>query len=120
MKRRVDPAIEKIIGGKVSRYAKDTDSRYESERNLLLDELDEVGLDVLAVHEAAHEHYFYLSGKVTLEFEPPVVLFRRDNPKPFKKQLAAVQLRSWEPFPEDAESESIWFSKQRRHSRQAG
>jgi len=109
MTRRVDPYIDKIVGREVSQNVKDTDSRYESERNLLLDELDEVGLDVLAVHEAAHEHYFYLSGKVVLEFEPPVVRFRKDNPRPFKKQLAAGQLRSWEPFSEDAES--TWLLK---------
>ena len=109
MTRRVHPEIENIVGREVSQNVKDTDSRYESERNLLLDELDEVGPDVLAVHEAAHEHYFYLSGKVVLEFEPPVVRFRRDNPRPFKKQLAGVRLRSWEPFPED--SESIWLLK---------
>jgi hypothetical protein len=85
MTRCVDPEIEKIVGRKVSQNVKDSDGRYERERNLLLAELDEVGLDVLAAHEAAHEHYFYLSGKVKLEFEPPVVLFRKNNPMPFKK-----------------------------------
>lgn len=109
MTRRVDPEIENIVGREVSQYVKNTDSRYEHERNLLLDELDEVGLDVLAVHEAAHEHYFYLSGKVVLEFEPPVVRFHKDNPRPFKKQLAGVRPLSWEPFPED--TESIWLLK---------
>jgi len=109
MTRRVDPKIEKIVGREVSQNVKDTDSRYERERDLLLDELDEVGLSVLAVHEAAHEHYFYLSGKVVLKFVPPVVRFRKDKPKPFKKQLAGVHLRSWEPFPED--SEFIWLLK---------
>jgi len=109
MTRRVDPEIEKIVGREVSQYVKDTDGRYEIERNLLLDELDEVGLEVLAVHEAAHEHYFYLSGKVVLEFEAPVVRFRKENQRPFKKELAGVQLRSWKPFPEDPES--IWLLK---------
>ena len=108
--RRVDPKIENIVGREVHQNVKDLDSRYERERDLLLDELDEVGLDVLAVHEAAHEHYFYLSGKVALAFEPPVVRFRKDNDRrPFRRQLAAVQLRSWEAFPEDAES--IWLLK---------
>ncbi len=110
MTRRVDPKIEKVVGRKVSQYVRDTDGRYERERGLLLDDLDEVGLDILAVHEAAHEHYFHLSGKVILDFEPPVVLFRKDNTnRPFKRQLAAVQLRSWEPFPEDPES--VWLLK---------
>jgi hypothetical protein len=112
MTRRVDPNIEKIVGREVSQYVKDTDSRYEIERNLLLDELDEVGLDVLAVHEAAHDHYFYLSGKVVLDFEPPVVRYRKDNLKPFKKQLAGVRLRSWENFPEDPEP--TWLLKTAR------
>ena len=66
MTRRVDPKIEKVVGRKVSQYVRDTDGRYERERGLLLDDLDEVGLDILAVHEAAHEHYFHLSGKVKL------------------------------------------------------
>jgi hypothetical protein len=109
MTRRVALDIDSIIGRQVSQNVRDTDSRYERERNLLLDELDEVGLDVLAVHEAAHEHYFYLSGKVVLEFEPPVVLFRKDDLKPFKKQLAAVRLRTWEHFPEDPKP--VWLLK---------
>jgi len=42
MTRRVDPKIEKVVGRKVSQYVRDTDGRYERERDLLLDDLDEV------------------------------------------------------------------------------
>ena len=49
MTRRVDPKIEKVVGRKVSQYVRDTDGRYERERDMLLDDLDEVGLDILAV-----------------------------------------------------------------------
>jgi hypothetical protein len=46
--------IDKIIGRDVSENVKQTDSRYEVERNLLLSALSEEGfMDAVAIHDAA-------------------------------------------------------------------
>jgi hypothetical protein len=100
--------IDKIIGRKVSDYVKQMDSRYESERNLLLADLSEKGiLDAVAIHEAGHEHYYAEAGGYGFDFDPPVILFRKDNPRPFKKQLARITVGGYNHDKEDKD----WFLK---------
>jgi hypothetical protein len=84
--------IVKIIGRLVPATVQQTDTRFEVERNRLLDELMEPGaFETVALHEAGHEHYYKQAGGYDFTFVPPVVLFRRDNiSKPFKKQTARI------------------------------
>jgi hypothetical protein len=86
--------IDKIIGGHISDNVKRTDSRYEAERKLLLEELSEAGfIDAVAIHEAGHEHYYAEAGGSDFTFAPTIILFRRDNMvKPFKKQIASIKV----------------------------
>jgi hypothetical protein len=85
--------IDKIIGRDVSENVKQTDSRYEVERNLLLSELSEEGfMDAVAIHEAGHEHYYTKAGASDFKFVPPVILFRPTMTKPFKKQIACIKV----------------------------
>lgn len=86
-------SIHEVVGRLVSKDVQRTDSRFEQEKRRLLEELEEVGLDVLAIHEAGHEHYYFEVGARNITYEPPVVLFRRDNyERPFKRQLAGVRI----------------------------
>ena len=86
--------IDKIIGGHISDNVKETDSRYEVERNLLLSELSRKGfLGAVAIHEAGHEHYYTEAGGGDFRFVPPIILFRPDNMvKPFKMQIACIKV----------------------------
>src|SRR5882762_9569037 len=86
--------FDRIIGGHISDNVKQTDSRYEVERNLLLSELSREGfLDAVAIHEAGHEYYYTKAGGRDFEFAPPIILFRRDNmAKPFKMQIACIKV----------------------------
>jgi hypothetical protein len=86
--------FDKVIGGHISDNVKKTDSRYEAERKLLLEELSEEGfMDAVAIHEAGHEHYYTEAGGSGLTFDPTIILFRRDNMmRPFNRQIASVKV----------------------------
>src|SRR5260370_12777490 len=100
--------IDKIIGRDVSENVQRTDSRYESERDLLLADLSEKGiLDAIAIHETGHEHYYRDAGAYGFEFVPPVVLFRKYDSYPFKRQLARIAVGGYVHNKEDKD----WFLK---------
>jgi hypothetical protein len=101
--------IDKIIGGHISDIVKQTDSRYEVERNLLLSELSQEGfLDAVAIHEAGHEYYYTEAGASDFTFAPPKILFRPDNvAKPFKMQIASIKVGKYNPN----QQEPDWFLK---------
>jgi hypothetical protein len=89
--------IDKIIGRDVSENVKQTDSRYELERNSLLTDLSENGiLETVAIHEAGHEHYYAEAGAHGFTFVPPVILFRPKAAKPFKKQMARIVIGGYD------------------------
>lgn len=100
--------IDKIIGRNVSENVQRTDSRYESERNRLVADLSEKGiLDAIAIHEAGHEHYYRNAGGYGFEFVPPVVLLRKSDSYPFKRQLARIAVGGYTHNKEDKD----WFLK---------
>lgn len=89
--------IDKIIGRDVSENVKQTDSRYEVERNSLLADLSENGiLETVAIHEAGHEHYYAEAGAHGFTFVPPVILFRPKAANPFKKQIARIAIGGYD------------------------
>jgi hypothetical protein len=101
--------FDKIVGGHISDTVKETDSRYEAERKLLLKELSEEGfMDAVAIHEAGHAHYYTEAGGSEFQFFPPIILFRRDNTrKPFKKQTACIKVGKFSPN----QADPIWLLK---------
>jgi hypothetical protein len=101
--------IDKIIGRDVPECVQKTDSRYETERKLLLADLSEEGfIDAVAIHEAGHEHYYIKAGCSDLTFVPPIILFQRDNiTRPFKREIASIKVGTFNMNQE----ESDWLLK---------
>jgi hypothetical protein len=101
--------IDKIIGRRISDNVKATDSRYEDERKLLLDELSKDGfIDAVAIHEAGHEHYYIEAGCSDFTLAPPIINFRPGNVrKPFKRQIASIEVGKHKPNQKDP----LWFLK---------
>jgi hypothetical protein len=101
--------IDKIIGRDVHKNVKQTDSRYEVERNSLLADLSENGIfETVAIHEAGHEYYYAEAGAHGFTFVPPVILFRPKATNPFKKQIACIAIGGYN----DRSSENgKWFLK---------
>src|SRR5258708_5070502 len=101
--------FDKVIGGHISDKVKKTDSRDETERKLLLEELSEEGfMDAVAIHEAGHEHYYTEAGGSGFTFEPTIILFRRDNMvRPFKRQIASIKVGKFNTN----EQEPDWLMK---------
>lgn len=94
--------VDKIIGRNVSENVKQTDSRYEVQRNRLFADLSEDGIfETVAIHETGHEHYYAEAGAYGFTFVPPVVLFRPKEANPFKKQMARVSIDGYNDHSRD-------------------
>src|SRR5260370_26000176 len=101
--------IDKIIGRNVSENVKQTDSRYEVERNSLLADLSENGIvETVAIHEAGHEHYYVEAGAHGFTFVPPVILFRPKAANPFKKHIARIAIGGYDERSREADQ---WLLK---------
>jgi hypothetical protein len=53
-------------------------------------------LDLFSIHEAGHEIYFRKAGVTSFFFQPPRIVYRKDNrEKPFSGQWAIIRIREW-------------------------